>query len=104
MMWGKLQRLGWSWVFLSVECTATRLITCSDLELSHLLCRFILCVLIAELLHNMFNIAYDLDLVDEQESYNWRDDDQVMYGKGTAVASVKPFFDWLKADKSSEQT
>ncbi len=81
-----------------------RLITCSDLVLSHLLCRFILCVLIAELLHNMFNIAYDLDLVDEQEFYNWRDDDQVMYGKGTAVASVKPFFDWLKADKSSEQT
>ncbi len=62
-------------------------------------CRFILCVLIAELLHNLFNIAYDLDLVDTQEFYNWRDDDQVMYGKGTAVASVKPFFDWLKADK-----
>ncbi len=23
-LWGKLQRLGWSWVFLLVECTATR--------------------------------------------------------------------------------
>ena len=50
-------------------------------------------------------MIYDLELVDENEFYTWRDDDQVMFGKGAAVVSVKPFFDWLKSDsKSADQT
>ena len=57
-----------------------------------------------ELLHGLFNVIYDLDLVDEKEFFIWRDDDKVMYGKAAAVASVKPFFNWLKSDKSADQT
>ena len=65
-------------------------------------CIYFFCI---ELLSSLFAIVYDLDLVDEKEFYTWRDDDQVMYNKGAAVASVKPFFDWLKSDsRSADQT
>ena len=61
----------------------------------------ILFTLFVELLHSLFNVIYDLDIVDDKEFYMWRDDDQVMYGKSAAVASTKPFFDWLKSDSKS---
>lgn len=51
----------------------------------------------AELLHTLFNMVNDVGLVDEQEFYMWKDDGQIMYGKGTAVASVYAFFEWLKS-------
>ena len=40
-------------------------------------------------------MTYDIDLVKEQDVCNWLEDHQVTYGKGAAIASAKPFLDWL---------
>ena len=47
-------------------------------------------------------MTYDIDLFEEQDFYNWLDDDRIMYGKGAAVTSARPFLDWLKADGVSK--
>ena len=57
-----------------------------------------------DLLYMMFNVIYNLDFVDEKQFYKWRDDDQEMFGKGNAIATVKRFFDWLMSDDSQDQT
>ena len=50
-----------------------------------------------ELLYQLFNGVYDNEVVGENTCYAWRDRAQAVEGKGTAVMSVKPFFDWLES-------
>ena len=51
----------------------------------------------------MFNAVYDREVVTENTCYVWRDQEQGVEGKGTAVMSVKPFFDWLdNAERESD--
>ena len=46
----------------------------------------------------MFNAVYDCEVVGENSCYTWRDRAQEgVEGKGTAVMSVKAFFDWLES-------
>ena len=57
-----------------------------------------------ELLCQMFNAVYDCEVVGENSCYTWRDRAQEgVEGKGTAVMSVKAFFDWLEsAERESD--
>ena len=52
----------------------------------------------------MFNALYDCEVVTESAFYTWRDQAaQGAEGKGAAIMSVKPFFDWLdSAEKDSD--
>ncbi|KAL5490844.1 hypothetical protein EMCRGX_G016035 [Ephydatia muelleri] len=51
-----------------------------------------------KLLYQMFNAVYDCEVVGENSCYTWRDRAQEgVEGKGTAVMSVKAFFDWLES-------
>ena len=47
------------------------------------------------LLNNIFNQIYDLEIIKEEEFRQWRDKGVESFGKGTAVATVQNFFDWL---------
>ena len=49
----------------------------------------------SELLHNLFHILYDLELVDEAAFLEWRDRGMEGFGKGTAVHFLTDFFAWL---------
>ena len=49
----------------------------------------------SELLHNLFHILYDLELVDEAAFLEWRDRGKEGFGKGNAVHSLTDFFAWL---------
>ena len=51
----------------------------------------------ADLLHQMFNMVYDVEVVGEKAFVKWREEDRERMGKGNAVNSVKPFFDWLES-------
>ena len=42
----------------------------------------------SELLHNLFHILYDLELVDEAAFLEWRDRGKEGFGKGNAVHSL----------------
>ena len=57
-----------------------------------------------ELLYQMFNAVYDCEVVGENSCYTWRDHAQEgVEGKGTAIMSVKAFFDWLEsAERESD--
>ena len=56
-----------------------------------------------ELLNQMFNLVYDVDVVNELSFYRWRDKGTERFGRGNAVISVKTFFDWLEnAETESE--
>ncbi len=52
----------------------------------------------------MFNIVHNLEVVEEDVFYAWKDKDMgelkgdELYGRGNAVMSVKGFFDWLNSD------
>jgi len=48
-----------------------------------------------ELLNNMFNVVYDVDVVSEQVFCGWRDKGTETFGKRNSEISVKTFFDWL---------
>ncbi|KAL5490846.1 hypothetical protein EMCRGX_G016037 [Ephydatia muelleri] len=51
-----------------------------------------------KLLCQMFNAVYDCEVVGENSCFTWRDRAQEgVEGKGTAVMSVKAFFDWLES-------
>ena len=51
----------------------------------------------------MFNLVYDVDVVNELSFYRWRDKGTERFGRGNAVISVKTFFDWLEnAETESE--
>eukprot|EP00731_Ephydatia_muelleri_P015436 Em0008g1156a len=57
-----------------------------------------------KVLCQMFNAVYDCEVVGENSCYTWRDRAQEgVEGKGTAVMSVKAFFDWLEsAERESD--
>eukprot|EP00731_Ephydatia_muelleri_P015324 Em0008g1044a len=57
-----------------------------------------------KLLYQMFNAVYDCEVVGENSCYTWRDRAQEgVEGKGTAIMSVKGFFDWLEsAERESD--
>ena len=49
----------------------------------------------SELLHNLFHILYDLELVDEAAFLEWQDRGKEVFGIGNAVHSLADFFAWL---------
>ena len=57
---------------------------------------------VAELLDEMFNIVYNTEVVGEDDFLEWYQSGTELYGRGTAVMSVKSFFDWLKLDEDSQ--
>ena len=67
----------------------------------------IICTLLSssppELLYDLFYAVYDLELVDESTFYEWKEKGKEPFGKGNAVHSLRPFFDWLgRADPESD--
>ena len=54
-----------------------------------------------ELLDEMFNILYNLEIMEEEDFYTWRDKGTEKFGKGNALMVVKPFFDWLQLDEEN---
>ena len=52
----------------------------------------------------MFNIVYNTEVVGEDDFLEWYHSGTEMYGRGTAVMSVKSFFDWLTLDEDSYYT
>ncbi len=57
----------------------------------------------------MFNIVHNLEVVEEDVFYAWKNKDMgelkgdELYGRGNAVMSVKGFFDWLNSDQDDSQ-
>ena len=45
----------------------------------------------------MFNLVYDVEVVEENVFFWWRDHGTERFGKGNAIQSVKSFFDWLES-------
>ncbi len=56
-----------------------------------------------ELLDNMFNSLYNLEVLDEEDFKKWMQSGTEQYGRGNAVMSVKTFFDWLAGSEEPMQ-
>ena len=56
------------------------------------------------LLTFIFNNLYDVEVVKESTFHEWREQDIELPGRGVALQSVKPFFEWLEqADLESDE-
>ncbi|GIY74248.1 hypothetical protein CEXT_149101 [Caerostris extrusa] len=57
------------------------------------------------LLHQIFDILYDDDVITEETFKDWEqsDDPDEAEGKGVAIHSVKSFFMWLKEPEETEE-
>ena len=54
--------------------------------------------------HSYSTICYDVEVVKESTFHEWREQDIELPGRGVALQSVKPFFEWLEqADLESDE-
>ena len=50
---------------------------------------------IADLLHRLFELLFDAEVLNETAFHQWREDTTRTVGKGVAISSVSRFYNWI---------